>query len=83
MSEPLHEDCIHCRDRLSALERVTVSHEARLMAQAHAIESLEGKLDRLGASNGRIEALLERVLRLVTPSARGDTDPGFDPSKAR
>lgn len=67
--DAIAQECVHCRDRLSALERVATAHEARLIDHAESLSELEKKLDRLGDSNARIELLLERVLSFVTPTA--------------
>lgn len=67
---PLEPDCIHCQNRLSSLERVTVEHASKLLLQDQRQDALERKLDKLGASNERIEVLLERVLAFVTPSSK-------------
>lgn len=68
MPDTIEPDCIHCQNRLSALERVSVEHASKLLVHDQRQDALEKKLDKLGASNERIEILLERVLQFVTPA---------------
>jgi hypothetical protein len=68
--DTLKPECVHCQGRIAALERVSISHEAKLMLHAESLDELERKLDNLGASNKRIEELLERVLSFVTPNPK-------------
>lgn len=68
--DTLTPECVHCQNRITALERVSIAHSAQLLDHAESLSALERKLDKLTAGNDRIEALLERVLSCVTPGSR-------------
>ena len=70
----LTDECSRCVERLAILERVTLSHEAKLIHHAASLLALEKKIDGLSESNIRIEHLLERVLGFVTPSSSNMDD---------
>jgi hypothetical protein len=63
-------ECLICKTRLAMLEKASIAHEAELVDHSASLTALKAKLESLSVSNKRIEELLERVLKFVTPSAQ-------------
>jgi hypothetical protein len=66
--DQLSHTCLACQERISALETVSVSQEARLVV-------LEKKLNILTAGNHRIEALVQRLLNATYTRQVTQRDP--------
>ncbi len=64
------EECIHCRERLAVLERIATAHEARLLRHEDELDEIKHRNERADEQDKQMLVLLERILTLVTPSAK-------------
>jgi hypothetical protein len=64
------EECATCRERLAVLERIAVAHEARFLRHEDELEELKRRNKEAAEQDLRTQSLLERIIALVTPSAK-------------